>query len=291
MRSCRRCVVRAFSSYLCHRAYILPSKFHRLSGRAGKWRVRQLSASSLWSTRVTPGPVAENVNFSHQDPSCVEYRRNIISQREFEPPTRRNPATRNPKLRYLANSIIHALLRPRSYSEPNVLRQIKRRDLVRDLFQTLHRNSSTRKIARFPRLSPTIPFIEYKFGEEGCSRDRTNSKRVLLFIAVHSRSSRPMHGSERVKFSHLPPHRPYPILFRMFRAGRYHSPYFRLPPTTCHEFPRERATPGSPLHSPLHVPSFSRYPAERGSSTRSKGAASSDRFRTFIIRHDHGRLP
>lgn len=165
-----------------------------------------MSASSLWSTRVTPGPVAENVNFSHQDPSCVEYRRNIISQHEFEPPTRRNSATRNPKLRYLANSIIHALLRPRSYSELNVLRQIERRDLVRDLFQTLHRNSSTRKIARFPRLSPTIPFIEYKFGEEGCSRDRTNSKRVLLFIAVHSRSSRPMHGSERVKFSHLPPH-------------------------------------------------------------------------------------
>lgn len=95
-------VLLAFSSYLCHRAYILPSNFHRLSDRAGKWRVRQLSASSLWSTRVTPNPVAENVNFSHQDPKCIPCRNIIFTarirfQREIEITPRENSFS---KLRY-----------------------------------------------------------------------------------------------------------------------------------------------------------------------------------------------
>lgn len=101
-------VLLAFSSYLCHRAYILPSKFHRLSDRAGKWRVRQLSASSLWSTRVTPNPVAENVNFSHQDPKCIPRRNIIFTPVKIRFQHGRNRATREnsfSKLQYFDNSV------------------------------------------------------------------------------------------------------------------------------------------------------------------------------------------
>ena len=101
-------VLLAFSSYLCHRAYILPSKFHRLSDRAGKWRVRQLSASSLWSTRVTPNRVAENVNFSHQDPKCIPRRNIIFTPVKIRFQHGRNRATREnsfSKLQYFDNSV------------------------------------------------------------------------------------------------------------------------------------------------------------------------------------------
>lgn len=130
----------------------------------------------------------------------MEYRRNIISQREFAP-TRRNPATRNPKLRYLDNSIIRTPSTSRTFRTECTPTESTLLNSPPKFFDEVRKNRSIS--ATKTRLSPTIPFIECKFGEEGCSRDRTNSKRVLLFIAVHSRSSHPMHGSERVKFSHL----------------------------------------------------------------------------------------
>lgn len=82
--------------------------------------------------------------------------------------------------------------------------------------------------------------------------DRTNSKRILLFIAVQS-------PGERVKFSHLPrlplscvstAHIRFYSACRMFRPGRYRSPYFR-PPTIRHEFPRERCRTRDPPPRPV----------------------------------------
>lgn len=82
--------------------------------------------------------------------------------------------------------------------------------------------------------------------------DGTNSKRILLFIAVQS-------PGERVKFSHLPrlplscvstAHIRFYSACRMFRPGRYRSPYFR-PPTIRHEFPRERCRTRDPPPRPV----------------------------------------
>lgn len=91
---------------------------------------------------------------------------------------------------------------------------------------------------------------------------RSNEFETRLIIHSGALTEQSPDARQRTREIFTPPlplpsfHRPYPILFRMFRAGRYHSPYFRLPPTTCHEFPRERATPPSILLStsrPFHV--------------------------------------
>lgn len=228
-------VLRAFSSYLCHRAFTFCRR--TFTGYPSREMARSsVECILIMVNSCNAQPCRRECELFASGSEMYPVRRNIIftARIRFQHVEIMPGENSFSKLQYFENSIrlhvcsfnlapVHI---PNWKCIPIIIQRVSSFNASppSKFFNEITKNrsiSATVVVSSFLLSSTNSVSINSFLAQEPI--DRTNSKRILLFIAVHSEQS----PGERVKFSRLPLslslslspslarfHRPYPILFR-----------------------------------------------------------------------------